>query len=198
MTPDAVEQVAVFSFTSLIHQADDPDGQAPRMLEEYFMPELDKRNDYKFIAPNSVAYAIQSEDLEERTKKFLNDWPISKQADSELLSKLAQRLNCDAFLIPVVDLWQKDEADYQENTTPATYVGATITIVSADNGTVLFEASDEDYIEGARTETDDRSIVRGGSGRVAADYSAKLYRAPPFDGVVQKVVAALALSLPAR
>src|SRR5262245_21089180 len=39
-----------------------------------------------------------------------------------------------------------------ENATPATYVGATITVVSAKDGSMLFRCSDEDYIEGARSE----------------------------------------------
>ncbi len=198
LQPEAIEKVAVFSFTSVLHQADDPDQEAPTMLEKFFMPQLDTRDDYNFIGPRSVEYAINAEDLGEQTRKFLREWPMSKQPDTELLSKLAQRLDCDAFLIPVVDLWQKDEADFQENTTPATYVGATISLIDAKSGDVLFEASDEDYLEGARTETGDRTLVVGASGNVQSDFGAKTHKAPPFEGVVQKVVIALVSSLPVR
>jgi hypothetical protein len=98
----------------------------------------------------------------------------------------------------VVDLWQKDEADILENTTPATYVGATITVLSAQDGSVLFRATDEDYEEGARTETGDRSLVTSGSGAVYADLGAKVHKAPPFEDVVAKVAKSLAASLPVR
>ena len=198
LNPTAIEKVAVFSFGSMLHQADDPDGVAPRMLEKYFMSQLDTRNDYNFIAPQSVMYAVRSLHQEDQFKKFLDEWPTERVPDMALLSALADRLGCDAFLIPVVDLWQKDEADYQENTTPATYVGVTITLLEAKNGSVIFEATDEDYLEGARTETGDRSVVRGGSGTIKSDRGARVHRAPDFDGVIQKVVLALVTSLPAR
>jgi hypothetical protein len=198
LKPAAIEKVAVLSFGSMLHAADDPDGEAPMMLEKYFMPQLDTRNDYNFIAPQSVMYAVLSLDQQDQFDKFLANWPTEKVPNMALLSALAERLGCDAFLIPVVDVWQKDEADYQENSTPATYVGATISLVDAKNGTVLFEATDEDYLEGARTETSDRSVVRGGSGSVKSDRGARTHKAPEFDGVIQKVVLALVASLPAR
>jgi hypothetical protein len=77
-------------------------------------------------------------------------------------------------------------------------VGATITILAARDGKVLFQAIDEDYQEGARTETGDRSLVTSGSGAVYADLGARVHKAPPFDGVAAKVAKSLALSLPAR
>jgi hypothetical protein len=198
LKPDAIEKVAVFPFSSLLHHAEDPDGEAPKMLEKFFMPELDTRDDYNFIAPNSVQYALQSLELEDQMNSFLKEWPTSKTPDMEILSVLADRLACDAFLIPVVDLWQKDEADYQENASSATYVGATITLVDAKSGSILFEASDEDYSESARTETSDRTVIRGGSGAVKSDFGDKVFKAPPFEGVVRKVVNALVSSIPAR
>ena len=198
LKPDAIEKVAVFPFTSMLHHAEDPDGKAPKMMEKFFMPELDKRDDYNFIAPSSVKYALQSLELEDAVAKFLAEWPTSKTPDMEILSTIADRLACDAFLIPIVDLWQKDEADYQENASSATYVGATVTLIDAKSGVILFEASDEDYAESARTETGDRTIIRGGSGSVKSDFGGKVYKAPPFEGVVRKVVTALVSSIPAR
>ena len=198
LSPTAIEKVAVFSFGSMLHHADDPDGVAPEALEKYFMPQLDTRNDYNFIAPQSVLYAVQGLGQEEQLQQFIKSWPNEKKPDMTLLTALAERLDCDAFLVPVVDLWQKDEADVGENATPATYVGATISLLDAKTGSVLFEASDEDYMEGARTETGDRSVLRGGSGSVKSDMGARVHRAPEFEGVIQKVVTALVGSLPAR
>jgi len=135
---------------------------------------------------------------EDRYSKFLRSFAVSRKPDLAFITDLAGQLQCDGFLIPVVDLWQKDEADITENSTPATYVGATITVLSARDGSVLFRAIDENYEEGARTETGDRSLVTSGSGAVYADLGAKTHRAPPFEDVAAKVAKSLAASLPAR
>jgi hypothetical protein len=191
------DKIAVFPFLSAIHEADDPDHLAPQIMEQYFAPALDARNDYTFISAGTVRYTIEGEGWENQYEKFLEDYPRTGKTDPEFLDGLATLLNADAFLIPVVDVWQKDEADYQENTTPATYVGATITVVDRTGENVLFLASDEDYLEGARTETGDRGLVSTG-GRVRSDSGAKTHRAPPFDEVAIKVINALVESMPVR
>jgi hypothetical protein len=194
------EKIAVFPFLSALHHSDDPDGLAPQTMEKFFVPALDKRGDYNFISPNTVVYAIEREGWEDKYKAFLDSYAVTDKPDTEFLSALAGALQCDAFLIPVVDLWQKDEVDIQENSTPVTYVGATITVIDGRKtpGKVLFRAIDEDYSEGARSETDARTVVRSSSGIVRSDPGAKSYAAPPFEDVVPKVVLALVGSLPLR
>jgi hypothetical protein len=193
-----VEKIAVLNFASSLHSTEDPDNLAPATMEKFLVPALETRADYRFIAPNTVEYAVGQNGWDERYKKFLRAFAVSGKPDLAFMADLAGQLQCDAFLIPVVDLWQKDEADITENTTPATYVGATITVLSAKDGTVLFRAVDEDYEEGARTETGDRSLVTSGSGAVYADLGAKVHRAPPFEDVAPKVARSLASSLPPR
>lgn len=193
-----VEKIAVFNVSSSLHSTDDPDNQAPATVEKFLVPALDERADYKFIAPNTVEYAVTQNGWEERYRKFGRTFAVSGKPDLAFLADLAKQLQCDAFLVPVVDLWQKDEADIAENTTPATYVGATITILAAGDGSTLFRATDEDYEEGARTETGDRSLVTSGSGAVYADLGAKVHKAPPFEDVAAKIAKSLASSLPAR
>lgn len=197
---EAVTKIAVLPFLSALHHADDPDEIAPATMAKFFTPALDARADYKFVSSGTVSSAVDMNDWNERYRAFLNEYPRGGQVDKQLLSDLARVLNCDAFLIPVVDLWQKDEVDVQEDSTPATYVGATITVIDArtDVGAVLFRATDEDYEEGARSETGDRSIVRGASGTVRSDFGAKVHRAPPYEDVAVRVAAALAQSLPPR
>ena len=168
------------------------------MMDRYFTPELDARADYIFISSGTVRFAIEgNETLEPLYAKFLEEYPRTGKINPEFLSGLAAALNADSFLIPVVDVWQKDEVDYQENATPTTYVGATVTVVDATGENVLFRATDEDYIEGARSETSDRGIVSSG-GVVRSDSGSRAYRAPPFDEVAIKVVSALVGSLPER
>ncbi len=193
-----VEKIAVFNVASALHSSDDPDNVAPVTLEKFLVPALDERVDYKFIAPNTVEYVVSQNGWEERYQKFGRSFAVSGKPDMEFLGDVAKQLQCDAFLVAVIDLWQKDEADIMENTTPATYVGATVSVISARDGAVLFRASDEDYEEGARTETGDRQLVTSGSGAVRADLGAKVHRAPPFEDVAMKVARALAGSLPPR
>jgi hypothetical protein len=193
-----VEKIAVLEFASSLHHSDDPDKVAPRTMEHFFVPALQERNDYKLIAPNTVIYAVEKTSSRADYDKFLAVYADTDKPDMAFLTPLATELQCDAFLIPVVDLWQKDEVDITENATPATYVGATITIISAQDGAMLFRATDEDYMEGARSETTDRSLVTSGSGAVYSDLGEKVHRAPPFEDVAIKVARALAASLPAR
>lgn len=197
-TADQVEKIAVLRFASSLNHADDPDGIAPKTMERFLDEALVTRKDYKFIAPNTVDYAVEQNQWVDAYAKFLKSYAATDKPDMAFLAELTKALQCDAFLIPVVDLWQKDEVDITENATPATYVGATITVIAAKNGEMLFRATDEDYIEGARTETADRSLVTSGSGAVYSDLGSKVHRAPPFEDVAIKVAQSLVASLPAR
>src|SRR5712675_2416164 len=166
-------------------------------MAKYLVPALNNRTDYKFIAPSTVEYAITKTSSNEQYQKMLKAYAMSDKPNMEYLKPLAAELQCDAFLIPVVDLWQKDEVDPKENATPATYVGATITVISATDGSILFRCTDEDYSEGASSETTDRTVV-GSEGAVRADLGAKTHRAPPFEDVAVKVATSLASGLPSR
>jgi len=191
------EKIAVFPFLTAIHEAEDPDGLASATMNKYFKPALDGRKDYKFISPNTLSYAVEQNDLGAGYRKFVAEYPKSGKADPEFLGALADALRCDAFLIPVVDMWQKDEVDYQENATPSTFVGASIVVVDRTGSKVLFHASDENYIEGAPSEAGDRGVISS-AGRVRSDEGAKTHRAPPYEEVAIMVINALVGSLPTR
>lgn len=195
MNAGSVERIAVFHFASSLHHADDPDERAPMVMDELFLNELNKRGDYLFVAPRSVEYTLDVEGLTDQYKKFIEDWRTSQTIDVEFLQKLGGVLQVDGVLIGVVDLWQKDEVDVQETSTPTTYVGATITILNTD-GKMVFQASDEDYLEGNRSE--ERTVMRSGSGGIYSDPGATVHRAPPHEEVAIKVVRALVASIPAR
>ena len=187
-------------FLTSLNHADDPDGIAPETLEKFFKPALNEREDYKFVSTNTVNFAIEREGWTEEYEQFLKDYPSRPDnPDMEFLGKLAETLKVDAFLVPVVDLWYKDEVDLQESATATTNVGATISIVDArvEPGKIIFRATDEDYLEGASSDTADRSVTRTG-GVVRADTASRLYQAPPYEDVAMKVVEALVSSLPPR
>jgi hypothetical protein len=194
----SIEKIAVFPFASSLHHTDDPDKVAPQTMDQLFREELDTRRDYKFMSPSSVTYALQGEGMAGHAEIFVDDWRKFQRADKGFLTRLSQALQVDAVLIGVVDLWQQDEADYRENTSSTTYVGATVTILSTSDGSILFQASDEDYLESARTETTDRTVSRTAAGSVRRDPGAKVYKAPEPKEVAIKVVKALVSSLPVR
>jgi hypothetical protein len=197
-TVPRVEKIAVLATASSLHESEDPERLAPRMMERLLVVELDQRQDYKFIAPNTVNYVIEGKGWQERYQTFLNSYAATDRVDNAFLGELGGELQADAVLIQVVDLWQKDEVDRAENATPTTYVGATVTIVGVKDGAILFRASDEDYLEGARSETADRTLVTSESGAVYADLGERIHKAPPFEDVAIKVAKALASSLPVR
>lgn len=194
---EEAQRIAVFPFLSALLDSDDPDHLAPMTMDQYFKPVLDARNDYSFVSEATVRYAIDGPELMAGYENFVAEYPRTGKIDTKFFGALADVLRVDAFLIPVVDMWQKDEVDYQENATPSTYVGATITIVDRTGQKVLFLASDEDYIEGARSETTDRGVVST-AGRVRSDAGAKTHRAPPYEEVAIKVIESLVGSLPPR
>jgi hypothetical protein len=193
-----VEKIAVLSTATSINEAEDPDKLAPKTMERLLVTALDQRQDYKFIAPNTINYVIEQKGWQDRYQQFLKSYAATDRIDNAFLAELGNELQCDAVLVQVVDLWQKDEVDRAENATPVTYVGATVTVIGVKDGAVLFRASDEDYLEGARTETADRSLVTSESGAVYSDLGERLYKAPPYDDVAIKVAKALASSLPVR
>jgi hypothetical protein len=197
--PASIEKIAVFPFASGLHHSDDPDNNAPNMMDMLFRHELDGREDYSFLSPSSVSYALESADLTEDATRFVDAFRKTRVVDKAFLERCSKALSADAILIGVVDLWQKDEVDYRESSaTPTTYVGATVTILDLANGTILFQASDEDFIEGAQSEGGDRAVRTSGLGAVRSDPGANVYRAPEHKEVALKVVRALVSSIPIR
>jgi hypothetical protein len=191
-------KIAVFPFSSAVSSAQDPNRLAPRVFDQLFRAELDKRGDYNWVAPGSVEYALSQGGLEQEAERFVDEWRKTRQANKEFLAQIGQALQVEGVLIGVVELWQQDEVDPRENAAAATYVGATVTIFGVEDGAVLFEASDEDMLESARSEDRDSQIIRSGSGQIYSDPTGSLYKAPPLDEVAVKVAEALARSIPAR
>jgi hypothetical protein len=197
--PTVIEKIAVFPFTSSLHHSDDPDDIAPKTMDALFRHELDGRSDYGFISPTSVTYAIENAGLTAEAEAFIDGFRTQKKVDRAFLSRCAEHLAAQAVLIGVVDLWQKDEVDYRETAaTPSTYVGATITILSLESGEVLFEASDENFLEGVESDASTRGVQTSGLGAVRSDPGSNVYAAPDPQEVAQKVVAALVSSIPVR
>jgi hypothetical protein len=197
--PADIEKIAVLPFASGLHHSEDPDNVAPQTMDKLFRRELDGRTDYSFMSPASVAYALQGADLTEEAKTFVDDFRQSGQVDQDFIKRCSTAMQADVLLIGVVDLWQKDEVDYREReATPTTYVGATITMLSLHDGSVLFKASDENFIEGVESQASDRGARTSALGSLRSDPGANVYEAPDPELVAAKVVKALVASIPVR
>lgn len=197
--PGDIEKVAVLPFTSGLHHSDDPDNIAPNMMDILFRHELDGREDYSFMSPLSVSYAFDSAGLTAEVEGFVDEFRKSGEVDQEFITRCSNAVQADALLIGVVDLWQKDEVDYRESqATPTTYVGATITMLSLSDGSILFQASDENFIEGVESQSGDRAARTSGLGSLRSDPGANVYEAPEHRQVAVKVVKALVASIPFR
>jgi hypothetical protein len=194
----AIEKIAVFPFSSALNAASDPNRLAPTTFDQLFRTELDQRKDYKWIAPGSVEYVLNQEGLGTDAARFVDDWRKKREVDKEFLATIGKALQVDGVLIGVVDVWQQDEVDPRESTAPASYAGATVTVFDVKDGKVLFEATDEDRLEGVRSEGRNAQIVRSGSGQIYSDPTGAVYKAPPLDEVAIKVAQALARSIPTR
>ena len=192
------DKIAVFPFSSAISATADPNQMAQKTFDDLFRTELDKRDDYKWMSPSSVEYVLQGGGMRQDADRFVDGWRSKRQVDAEFLKKIGTALQVDGVLIGVVDVWQQDQVDARENAVAASYVGATVTIFDVKDGHVLFEAADEDMLEGVRSEDRDKQIIRSGSGQIYSDPSAGLYKAPPLEEVAVKVAQALAASIPTR
>jgi len=192
------DKIAVFPFSSALNTAADPNQLAPKTFDELFRTELEKRNDYKWVSPNSVEYVLQGGGLRADAERFVDNWRTKRQADTEFLKKIGTALQVDGVLIGVVDVWQQTQVDVRANAAAASYVGATVTIFDVKDGHVLFEATDENMLEGVRSEDRDKQIIRSGGGQIYSDPTSGLYKAPPLEEVAVKVAEALAASIPTR
>lgn len=197
--PADIQKIAVLPFASGLHHADDPDNVAPRTMDILFRHELDGRDDYSFMSPTSVTYALESADLTADAEVFVDEFRQSGEVNHAFIERCSTALQADALLIGVVDLWQKDEVDYRETqATPTTYVGATVTMLSLADGSILFQASDENFIEGVESQAGDRGARTSALGSLRSDPGAHVYEAPEEKEVALKVIKALVASIPVR
>jgi len=199
--PNKVNAVLITPVVSSIGQGQDPKRQSESIVNASLMELLGQRTDYKFVSPEQFKMAIARGDLASDWAAFKESWTTRHQMNKEFFQKLHLELTTDAVLVPLVYLWNKDEADYRESaTSSATQVGVTLTLVDPTTGTILWEASDENYKEAVRSE--DRTTIQsaGIDRRIAGktELGRDMYAAPPYEDVVSLVLKSLVDALPKR
>jgi hypothetical protein len=192
---ETIERIAVFPIASALSPTADPDGLARTTFDQLLRGELDKRQDYHWLGPTSVEYALDTEGLKNDAKKFVDGWRNNHRADTDFLAKMGKVLQVDGVLLGVVELWQQEAG--------AAYVAATITIFDAGDGHVLFEAADEDMAKGAKSEARNVEIIGRGSTTADRRATETVVRShtgwtPLPDEVAIKVAQALVASIPSR
>ncbi|NIO28466.1 MAG: hypothetical protein GTO29_07935 [Candidatus Latescibacteria bacterium] len=165
-------------------------------MDNLLRSELDGRMDYEFIPATTVVPALEAAGLQTRAEQWIENWANHQEIDGELFDELSRILRADAVLVGMVDRWEKMEV--QEETTPATIVGASIAIIEMDNGITLYDASDEDYLEGERARKI-RFTTFSSNGIPEEHIRTRGGEAPPDQIVVaETVVKALVAGIPVR
>jgi hypothetical protein len=199
--PNKVKGILVAPVFSSIVQGEDPQRQSEKIMNQTLAQLLTERQDYSFISPDQFQGAVARARLGERYAAFKETWMTKHEVDQEFVKQLKVVLAADVLLVPQVYLWHKDEADYREGATNSvTQVGASLTLIDMASGTILWDASDENYREAVRSE--DRNVVTSGGvdRRVGGvtDTGKDMYAAPPYDEVALVVLQSLVGALPPR
>jgi len=199
--PNAVSGILIAPAITTVAEMDDPKQLAEPTTNRILAEQLGERADYKFISAEQFKGAVMRGKLQDRYTAFRDRWGDKRELDADFLRLLKQELNVETVLIPHVYLWHKDEADYRERATAsATQVGITLTLVEMGTGKILWEGTDENYMESVRSE-DREVITTGGMDRKVEGVSATgkdQYAAPPYDDVVILVLQSLVGALPER
>jgi hypothetical protein len=199
--PNTVNAVLVAPVISAIGTGQDPKRESEYVTNSILMDYLSERTDYRFVSPEQFKMAVAKGKLEPQWTAFQDDWASKHQLDKEFIEKLHLEMTADAVLIPLVYLWNKDEADYREaSANSATQVGMTLTLVDMSTGTILWEASDENYKESVRSEGRMTISSAGIDRRVegVSGVGRDIYAAPPYEDVVNLVLKSIVDALPKR
>jgi hypothetical protein len=199
--PNKLTGVLLAPVFSSIVEGEDPQRQSERIVNKTLADLLTDRSDYKFVSPEQFQGAVARGHLGEQYAAFKELWITKHQIDKDFLRALKVELNVETLLIPYVFLWHKDEADYREEATNSvTQVGASLTLVDMGTGTILWEASDENYKEAVRSENRD-VVTSGGIDRRISGVTSTgkdMYAAPPYEDVAMMVLQSLVGALPPR
>ncbi|MDZ7859600.1 MAG: hypothetical protein U5O15_02845 [Candidatus Krumholzibacteriota bacterium] len=201
--PNDVSRILVTPVISLISDNADRNRLSERMTQKMLWKRLSRISDYKFFSPQRFSFALRKVKKPVQFDEIKKGWVESKTIDAELLKLINDYVDADLFLIPEVYLWNKDEADYRESSAASlTEVGVSIYLVNPDSGKILWEATDQNFMEAMRTEGE-RVMVRGKGGfdrriKGISPTGSNVYEAPPFEDVLVKVLGALIEVFPSR
>jgi hypothetical protein len=194
--------IMIAPFVSAIQEGIDPNRDSERIMNRTLLELISERADHKFLSPEHFKLAIRKSDLDERYEKFKIDWMTKHEVDKDFLLGLKGTLDIDAILIPLVYLWDKDEADYRESgAASTTTVGATLTLIDFDTGKILWEATDQNFAEAVRSEGNREQVSTAGITRRVSGVTATgsdMYSAPPYEDVAILVLKVLVDAIPER
>lgn len=199
--PNEIVDILVAPFISSIGEAEDPKRFSEKIMNKVLWEKLSERDDYKFLSSQQFMYAMNRAGLTKSFEAFKKKWIKEHAIDISFIERLRKVINAQTILIPYVYLWHKDEADYrEESTSSATQIGATLSLVDMKTGKILWEATDENYKEGVRSEMR-RTVSSGGYVRRIEGVTATgqdMYAAPPYSDVAVLVLGSIVDALPRK
>ena len=200
--PGEYATILVVPTISTITKGEDNKRDSERIPNRILWEFVSGRYDYKFLSAEQFRMAVASAGMGDRLEEFNNKWSRDHIVDLDLCRAVKSELNVDLLLVPVVYLWHKDETDYREaSAASVTQVGMSLSLIDPKTGTVVWEATDENYSESVRSEGDRIQASSAGIDRRIAGTSISggdIYAAPPFDDVTILVLEALVGAIPER
>jgi len=200
--PAEVGTILLAPTVSTITDGEDPRRESERIPDRILWDRLSGRYDYRFLSPEQFKAAVYKAGLGPRLEEVMAGWADRHVIDVDFLRAVKSELDIDMIMIPVVYLWYKDEADYREAATAsATQVGMTLSLLDPLSGEVMWEASDENYLEAVRTEGERIQSTTGGIDRRISGTTVTgrdMYAAPPFEDVTVLVVGSLVGAVPEK
>ena len=200
--PNDVGAVLVSPVISTLTDSEDPNRQADIIMNRLIWEHVSQRPDYTFLSPESFRFAARNAGLTGRIDEYKAHWAKEEALDAEFLRGIRENANADIMLIPLIFLWNKDEADYrEEGSASTTQVGATFWLVDLETGEILWKAIDENFKESVRTEGQREAATTGTITRRISGVSETgrdIYSAPPFEDVAVMVVEILVNAIPEK
>ncbi|MCK4549915.1 MAG: hypothetical protein KAU49_07085 [Candidatus Krumholzibacteria bacterium] len=200
--PGEYSTILVVPTISTITKGEDRKRESEKIPNRILWEFASERYDYKFLSPEQFRMVVAKADLGNRLEEFKHKWSRDHIVDLEFCRAVQSELNVDLLLVPVVYLWHKDETDYREaSAASVTQVGMSLSLINPKTGTVVWEATDENYKESVRSEGDRIQASSAGIDRRISGTSISggdIYAAPPFDDVTVLVLEALVGAIPER
>jgi hypothetical protein len=200
--PGEYTTILVVPTISTITKGEDPKRESENIPNRTLWELVSERYDYKFLSREQFRMVVIKAGLADRAEEFKTKWSRDHVVDLDLCRAIKSELDVDLLMVPVVYLWHKDETDYREAAAASvTQVGMTLSLIDPMTGTVLWDASDENYKESVRSEGDRIQSSSAGIDRRVSGTSVTggdIYSAPPFDDVALLVLEALVGAIPER
>jgi hypothetical protein len=200
-----IKTIAALPLYSDISDTDDPDHEAPGLVEGKFYSALNAGSGYAFYPSGEVQRVIDAKKMQSQLKNFYKKFTSDQEdVDDKFIKAVATEMKTDAVVAVVIDVWQQQPIDLTETGSARTSVGALVALFDGATGKRLWLGRDENYKEAVRhtgqnvSNPAENAMTRGQMDRTNLRTATGVYAPPPFADVVEVVVGALVEAFPKK